>query len=80
MTDQHNNSQFSTKDRDNDLYGEDCAKRHHGGWWYDHCYMTNLNGNYLQGEDDTAVVWVEWRNYYSLKRTEMKMRPVVTSV
>ena len=39
---------FTTRDRDNDLYGgRNCAShKHRGGWWYTHCTKINLNGNY----------------------------------
>ncbi|XP_037710486.1 fibrinogen-like protein A [Drosophila subpulchrella] len=30
----HENAKFSTYDRDNDLHTENCAKHHHGGWWF----------------------------------------------
>ncbi|KAH8370439.1 hypothetical protein KR093_003487, partial [Drosophila rubida] len=33
----HEGMKFSTFDRANDLKNGDCAKIHHGGWWYNHC-------------------------------------------
>ncbi|WAR29062.1 FIBA-like protein [Mya arenaria] len=42
------NMSFSTFDRDNDLYGGNCASTYHGAWWYNKCYTyANLNGDYL---------------------------------
>ena len=37
---------FSTKDRDNDVFsgGGSCAVAHKGGWWYDSCHESNVNG------------------------------------
>ncbi len=79
----HNGMKFSTKDQDNDIDSSDsCSQKYKGAWWYEHCHYANLNGLYLDGEFDeiaTGVVWHPWRGYYfSLKTTEMKLRPVQT--
>ena len=43
----HNGMMFTTRDRDNDLYGSNCASNVcRGGWWYNNCADINLNGNY----------------------------------
>ena len=43
----HNGMNFSTYDRDNDLWsGVNCASSHGGGWWYSACRQFNLNGRY----------------------------------
>ena len=72
--------QFSTKDNDNDRdSGGNCATRHDGAWWYNHCHESNLNGLYLKGpytSDANGVAWKTFRGWhYSLKRTEMKVKP-----
>jgi ficolin len=76
----HNNMRFSTKDQDNDVNSGSCAQRYNGAWWYQSCHRSNLNGAYLRGHHptpDQGVIWSSFRGkYYSLKRTEMKIRPV----
>ena len=76
----HRDMQFSTKDQDNDKYSGHCAQEFNGAWWYNHCYESNLNGGYLRGPHPSiaaaGVNWLTFRgHYYSLKATEMKIRP-----
>ena len=70
--------QFSTRDRDNDIWGSNCAQSFKGGWWYNNCHFSNLNGLYHGGAHSSyadGVNWWTWRGYdYSLKFTEMKLR------
>ena len=48
----HNGSGFSTYDRDN----RKCAQRYKGGWWYNTCYTSNLNG--INGiKDEQEIRW-----------------------
>ena len=72
----HNGKQFSTRDRNN----LGCARAYHGAWWYHNCHHSNLNGIYRHVNPSTfadGVKWKDWKGYsYSLKRTEMKIRPV----
>ena len=73
---EHNNMAFSTKDRDNDIWGNNCALLYTGAWWYQHCYSSNLNGKYLGRKiDSTGALWGGFRGSLSLKFTEMKLRP-----
>jgi len=74
------NSQFSTKDQDNDQYTDgSCANKYKVGWWYKNCHGSNLNGLPYYGKTDSyadGVCWLTFRGYYySLKKTEMKLRP-----
>ena len=74
----HSGMQFSTKDQDNDRRSGSCARDNKGAWWYKNCHHSNLNGQYLGGTHDTfaeGVNWMTFRSYYSLKRSEMKLRP-----
>ena len=76
----HNGRSFSTFDNDNDAYATSCAEEFKGGWWYNACHWSNVNGLYLVGPHDShadGVNWLTWRGYnYSLKFTEMKIRPI----
>ena len=73
----HNNMAFSAKDRDNDIWGNNCAVRYTGAWWYQNCHSSNLNGKYLGRKSDCrGALWDGFRGYcLSLKFTEMKLRP-----
>ena len=75
----HNGTNFSTKDQDNDRNAaHNCAVQFKGAWWYDRCHASNLNGRYLSGQHTSyadGVNWHAWKGYhYSLKTTEMKLR------
>ena len=77
----HNGKPFSTRDQDNDDdHNIDCAKRFQGAWWYNNCHNSNLNGMYHNSSHSAygvGVIWYYWKGHeYSLKKTEMKMRPV----
>ncbi|EDO35474.1 predicted protein [Nematostella vectensis] len=67
----HRGSPFSTKGRDNDAYGRNCAADYKGAWWFKSCYNSHLNGEYRTSGD--AVAWNAFS--ISLKRSEMKIRP-----
>ena len=76
----HSGMQFSTKDQDNDIDSGSCAVTYKGAWWYKSCHASNLNGKYLGGSHmDTYADGINWKTfrgfYYSLKGSEMKLRP-----
>ena len=73
----HRGRQFTTKDRDNDSNGGNCASLDQGAWWYGNCHHSNLNGLYLNGKTDTrGMAWYHWKKaHYSVKRSEMRIRP-----
>ncbi|XP_028413234.1 fibrinogen gamma chain-like [Dendronephthya gigantea] len=74
--DYHNQMQFSTKDSDNDVHSINCAMRWNAGWWYRTCKDCHLNGLYQAAgqSDGRGINWYRWHRY-SLKKTEMKIRP-----
>ncbi|XP_059514476.1 ficolin-2-like [Myotis daubentonii] len=76
----HNNSLFSTEDRDNDGASYNCAQSYQGAWWYVSCHWSNLNGRYLEGSHSSYANGINWYTgkgyYYSYKVAEMKVRPV----
>ena len=76
----HNGMKFSTKGVDNDVdERKSCAQTYNGAWWYSKCHRSNLNGHYLAGYTPSfadGVIWYHFKgHHYSLKTSEMKVRP-----
>ena len=76
-----NGVKFSTKDRDNDNYNGHCSLKHggEGGWWFNSCSYSNLNGRYLGStvRDSNGIVWYyAYNDSRSFKLAEMKIRPI----
>ena len=67
----HNGMKFSTKDRDNDRNSGSCAVAYRGGWWYNNCYHSNLNGIYAS-RHKPGNKYCTWGNF--LKSVDMKVR------
>ena len=76
----HNIMSFSTKDKDHDIHQDrNCAQNARGGWWFNRCYRSHLNGPYIPGcnTDNNwfGIIWYNWKGEkYSLTFTEMKVR------
>ncbi|XP_019614165.1 PREDICTED: fibrinogen C domain-containing protein 1-like isoform X2 [Branchiostoma belcheri] len=80
----NNGMKFSARDVENDGHSSrHCAQFLSGGWWYNNCGISVLNGPYYQPEDyhgsntGVGVDWYYWKlsHYYSLKATKMMVRP-----
>ncbi|XP_068183018.1 angiopoietin-2a [Antennarius striatus] len=73
-------SDFSTKDADNDKCVCKCSQLTTGGWWFDACGPSNLNGMYYpHGQNSNrfnGIKWYYWKGSgYSLMSTTMMIRP-----
>ncbi|KAI8041929.1 angiopoietin-related protein 7-like [Drosophila gunungcola] len=77
----HGKVKFSTYDRDNDYSAGNCAEGHNGGWWFNKCAKSSLNGKYYkngQKQDVYGIVWGTWKDFdftISLTFAEMMIRP-----
>ncbi|XP_027892943.1 angiopoietin-1 [Xiphophorus couchianus] len=72
---------FSTKDQDNDNCSCKCALMLTGGWWFDACGPSNLNGLYFsRGQHLGKLNGIKWHYFkgpsYSLRGTTMMIRPL----
>ena len=80
----HNSMKFSTYDKDNDnSAGRNCTKHYPGGWWYNSCLRSNLNGEYLDKKvtHGPGIVWLKGKfGSVPLKFSEMKLKPVQTEI
>ncbi|XP_072025388.1 ficolin-2-like [Amphiura filiformis] len=90
----HNRVPFSTHDNDNDNAPDgatttNCALKYQGGWWYDYCLHSNLNGEYFNSYSvpfNKGIQWEEWitnhpdinMNAYSMKSACMKIKKVTS--
>jgi len=59
----HNGSEFSTFDNDNDSDPSNCAEVHKGGWWYNACHESNLNGIYYGETQITSNDAITWNGF-----------------
>uniref|UniRef100_A0A5F8GNZ7 Angiopoietin 4 n=1 Tax=Monodelphis domestica TaxID=13616 RepID=A0A5F8GNZ7_MONDO len=71
---------FSTRDSDNDNCLCKCAQMLSGGWWFDACGLSNLNGIYYPARHNVRKLnGIRWHYFqgpsYSLRATRMMVRP-----
>ncbi|ESO94572.1 hypothetical protein LOTGIDRAFT_118333, partial [Lottia gigantea] len=80
----HDKMAFSTEDVDNDRHTRHCAAENKGGWWFNSCYSSHLNGLYhtawysqAQSKYADGISWYTWKDseFYSLRKVEMKIKP-----
>ena len=73
-----NKMAFTTKDQDYDRNTSNCGIDYKSGWWHFDCAYSNVNGLYLGqgGNTFTGMTWYRWRQWNSLKKTEVKIRRV----
>uniref|UniRef100_A0A2L2XYN9 Techylectin-5B n=1 Tax=Parasteatoda tepidariorum TaxID=114398 RepID=A0A2L2XYN9_PARTP len=75
----HNNQPFSTYDRKNEDFQQNCAATYKGGWWFNGCYFGFLTGEYFKPGDKRenwqGMLWYDWKGNAALKAAEMMIRP-----
>ncbi|KAG5898833.1 hypothetical protein JTB14_018793 [Gonioctena quinquepunctata] len=79
----HVGMKFTTKDVDQDNYeGHNCADFARGGYWYNNCFASNLNGGLVNHEEpvNQARQGMTWDSFkarsYVLSRARMLIRPL----
>ncbi|KAK6966017.1 BgMFREP19.1, partial [Biomphalaria glabrata] len=74
----HNNTFFSTFDKDNDESSDNCALKFTGAWWYQSgCHRCNLNGKWESTDHGKGVNWFTLSKFdSSVSFTEMKIREI----
>ena len=70
-----NNMYFTTFDRDNDQNGGNCAASFMGGWWYNSCTHSNLNGRHTASSTQNRIGWLTGSQWVYYPSMEMKVRP-----
>ncbi|TWW65343.1 Angiopoietin-4 [Takifugu flavidus] len=76
----HSGTQFSTKDRDNDRCTCRCAQLASGGWWFEACGPSNLNGVFYPSSTSavrySGIKWYYWKGPNLMATmTTMMVRP-----
>jgi len=72
----HDQSAFSTYDRDNDQYhGSHCGQQFGAGWWFRQCHVALLTGSASHRTGSHAVHWRKWRGEHALRSAAILIRP-----
>lgn len=76
--DYHNNMKFTTWDQDNDRNSSNCAIDWRSAGWFNSCFHTNLNGQYIPYKTH-GVKYMNWHLWtgspISLKTMQLMIRP-----
>ncbi|XP_041786171.1 ficolin-3-like [Anopheles merus] len=70
----HKGHKFSTKDRDNDFGGGNCAAYWEGAWWYDKCFSSTLNGLRKNNVSEGTMLWGGYKPKSGLAYSRMMIR------
>ena len=69
--------QFSTYDRDNDEFVNNCGDIYDAGWWFHSCFYAALNGVYRHNTVPSTWKGIIWNTFTthanSLKYADMKI-------
>ena len=76
LSGEHNGMPFSTHDRDNDQWPNNCAIEFVGAWWYKSCHLANLNGQWGAG-GNKGLRWNTLSGVNAVSFSEMKVRRVM---
>ena len=74
----HNNTMFTTYDRNNDNWPGNCAEYQKSAWWHrEDCGYSNLNGIYDRSDrmfGNEGMWWYYWKGLQSLRKSVMKIK------
>ncbi|XP_023017974.2 microfibril-associated glycoprotein 4 [Leptinotarsa decemlineata] len=75
----HLGMKFSTKDFDQDTYGQHCAVLFSGAWWYKDCHISNLNGKYRNSvlSDQYKYQGMHWKTFRNHEYSHAKSRMLI---
>ncbi|XP_026832097.1 techylectin-5A, partial [Drosophila erecta] len=80
---QNNRMDFSTYDRRRSAAksaGYTCAEDYGGGWWFDLCTQSNLNGELgVHQRASPAIIWMNWRTGTDKTKSSRMMIRLVNS-
>lgn len=69
-----NGTPFSTKDRDNDSWGSNCAGNWNGAWWMTNCHGSHLNGlNYGTSDIVPYAQGIVWGGFTPYSQTDQRV-------